>query len=108
MPLADERCEACTGATPVVAGAELEGLRAELSPAWEVEGAHLRRRWRFGDFGAAFSAATRVALIAEAEGHHPDMALGWGRLQIDLTTHAVHGLTRNDFILAARIDAALD
>ena len=108
MPLATERCEACTGATPVVSGAELDELRAQLAEGWEVEGTNLRRRYRFGDFGATFAAATRVALIAEAEGHHPDMALGWGRLEIELTTHAVKGLTRNDFILAARIDAALD
>jgi len=107
MALAKERCEACTGATPTVAGAELDALRAELSPEWEVDGVWLRRRMRFGDFAAAFAAATRVALIAEGEGHHPDMAVGWGRLEIELTTHAVKGLTRNDFILAAKIDAAV-
>ena len=61
---------------------------------------------RFGDFAAAFATATRIAIIAEGEGHHPDMAVGWGRLEIELTTHAVKGLTRNDFILAAKIDAA--
>ena len=106
MALAKERCEACTGATPAVEGAELDALRAQLSPDWEVDGVRLRRRMRFPDFAAAFSFATRVALIAEGEGHHPDMAVGWGRLEIELTTHAVKGLTRNDFILAARIDAA--
>jgi len=107
MALAKERCEACTGATPTVAGAELDALRAELSPEWEVDGVRLRRRMRFGDFAAAFATATRVALIAQGEGHHPDMAVGWGRLEIELTTHAVKGLTRNDFILAAKIDAAV-
>ncbi|HVS41457.1 MAG TPA: 4a-hydroxytetrahydrobiopterin dehydratase [Candidatus Dormibacteraeota bacterium] len=106
MALAKERCEACTGATPTVEGAELDALRAQLSPEWEVDGVRLRRRMRFPDFAAAFSFATRVALIAEGEGHHPDMAVGWGRVEIELTTHAVKGLTRNDFILAARIDAA--
>jgi len=106
MALAKERCEACTGATPTVAGAELDALRAELSPEWDVDGVRLRRRMRFPDFAAAFSFATRVALIAEGEGHHPDMAVGWGRVEIELTTHAVKGLTRNDFILAAKVDAA--
>jgi 4a-hydroxytetrahydrobiopterin dehydratase len=104
--LGKEHCEACTGDTPRVSGAELDELRSQLSAEWDVDGTRLRRRWRYGDFGAAFAAATRVALIAEGEGHHPDMAVGWGRLEIELTTHAVHGLTRNDFILAARIDAA--
>jgi 4a-hydroxytetrahydrobiopterin dehydratase len=106
MALAKERCEACTGATPKVEGAELDALRAELSPEWDVDGVRLRRRMRFPDFAAAFSFATRVALIAEGEGHHPDMAVGWGRVEIELTTHAVKGLTRNDFILAAKVDAA--
>jgi 4a-hydroxytetrahydrobiopterin dehydratase len=46
-----------------------------------------------------------VALVAEAEGHHPDMRVGWGYLEVELTTHAIHGLSRNDFILAAKIDA---
>jgi 4a-hydroxytetrahydrobiopterin dehydratase len=107
VPLAKEHCEACTGATPAVTGAELDDLRAQLSPEWEVDGVRLRRRIRFPDFAAAFATATRVALIAEGEGHHPDMAVGWGRLEIELTTHAVKGLTRNDFILAAKVDAAL-
>jgi 4a-hydroxytetrahydrobiopterin dehydratase len=107
VPLSTERCEACTGATPVVSGAELEELRSQLSADWEVDGAWLRRRLRFRDFGAAFAAATRVALIAEGEGHHPDLEVGWSRLKIALTTHAVRGLTRNDLILAAKIDAAL-
>lgn len=106
--LAAERCEACTGETPRVTGAELEELRPQLSAEWQVvDGVRLRRRLRLGDFGAAFAAATRVALIAEGEGHHPDLTVGWGRLVVELTTHAVRGLTRNDFILAAKIDAAL-
>jgi 4a-hydroxytetrahydrobiopterin dehydratase len=107
MPLAREHCEACTGETPKVAGAELEALRAEISPEWEVAGGdRLRRAMRYKDFASAFAFATRVALIAEGEGHHPDMSVGWGRLDIEITTHAVRGLTRNDFILAAKIDAA--
>jgi 4a-hydroxytetrahydrobiopterin dehydratase len=107
MALAREHCEACTGATPTVAAAELDALCAELSSAWEVRGDRLFRQLAFKDFAGAFSAATHVGLIAESEGHHPDLGIGWGRLDIELTTHAVKGLTRNDFILAARIDAAL-
>jgi 4a-hydroxytetrahydrobiopterin dehydratase len=108
MPLAREHCEACTGSTPTVTGPELQELYGQLSSEWEVDGeVRLRRRLRFRDFAAAFATATRVALIAEGEGHHPDMEVGWGRLEIELTTHAVKGLTRNDFILAAKVDAAL-
>ena len=108
MPLAREHCEACTGTTPTLSAEERERLRTELSSDWEVvEGVRLRRRIRRPDFASAFAMATGVALLAESEGHHPDMCVGWGRLDIELTTHAVGGLTRNDFILAARIDAAV-
>src|SRR5258708_31193897 len=104
--LAAERCEACTASTPTVTNEELPRLQGELAEAWSVvEGTRLRRELRFSDFNAAFGLATRVALLAEAEGHHPDMTVGWGRLVIELTTHAIHGLSRNDFVLAAKIDA---
>ena len=102
--LVNEHCQACTAATPGVEGEELERLRAELGPEWRVDASKLRRRLRFPDFVRAFGRATQVALLAEAEGHHPEMTVGWGYLEIELSTHAIGGLSRNDFILAARID----
>jgi 4a-hydroxytetrahydrobiopterin dehydratase len=103
--LAAERCQACTAQTPRVEGEELERLGAELGPGWSVDPQRLRRRLRFPDFVRAAGRAMEVALIAEAEGHHPDLRLGWGYLEIELSTHAIGGLSRNDFILAAKIDA---
>jgi 4a-hydroxytetrahydrobiopterin dehydratase len=105
-PLAQEACEACTGSTPMVAGAELEELRAELHADWRLdeERRSIRRSWRFRDFAEAFAFATRVAFVAEAEEYHPDVTVGWGRCEVVLTTHAVDGLTRNDFIVAAKVD----
>jgi 4a-hydroxytetrahydrobiopterin dehydratase len=107
--LAREACEACTGSTPVVAGAERDALRAELHQDWRVtdDGAALVRSFRFRDFAEAFAFAVRVAFIAEAEEHHPDLLVGWGRCEVRLTTHAVQGLTRNDFIVAAKVDRIL-
>jgi len=102
--LATEHCQACHAGTPRVEGAEADQLRAELGPGWRVDGDRLRRRLAFPDFATAMSRATAVALIAEAEGHHPDLTVGWGYLEIEITTHAIGGLSRNDFILAARID----
>jgi 4a-hydroxytetrahydrobiopterin dehydratase len=104
--LAEEACEACTGSTPVVSGAELSALLGELHAEWRVDddGAAIARSWRFRDFAEAFAFAVRVAFIAEGEEHHPDITVGWGRCQVRLTTHAVHGLTRNDFIVAAKVD----
>lgn len=104
--LAKEACEACTGSTPVVSGEERDALMAELHADWRIGdgGACIARGFRFPDFAAAFGFATRVALIAEAEGHHPDLLVGWGRCEVRLTTHAAGGLTRNDFIVAAKVD----
>lgn len=103
--LVNEHCEACRADTPRVQGSELEALRAQLDPAWRVTDAALHRDFSFPDFVRAFSHATAIALVAEAEGHHPDLEVGWGRVGVELTTHAVKGLTRNDFIMAAKIDA---
>jgi pterin-4a-carbinolamine dehydratase len=64
----------------------------------------LRREFSFANFRDAFGLVARVAPLAESEGHHPDIELGWGRAAFSLTTHAAGGLTRNDFIMAARID----
>ena len=104
--LAEEACEACTGSTPVVSGAERDALLAELHGDWRVsdDGTALARVWKFRDFAEAFAFAVRVAFVAEAEEHHPDLTVGWGRCEVRLTTHAVGGLTRNDFIVAAKVD----
>jgi 4a-hydroxytetrahydrobiopterin dehydratase len=104
--LAEEACEACTGSTPVVGGAERDALAAELHADWRIsdDGAAIARAFTFRSFAEAFAFATRVAFIAEADGHHPDLLVGWGRCEVRLTTHAVRGLTRNDFIVAAKVD----
>lgn len=107
MPLSAERCEACTGSTPRIGADEARALAAELDAGWEVGEDRLRRRVRTGDFATALALTTHVGMIAEAEGHHPDVCLGWGRLDIELTTHAIRGLSRNDFIVAAKIDKIL-
>lgn len=104
--LRTQRCEVCTPGTPTLPADEIAELRRELHGDWTiVDGRTLHRVIRFPDFGRAMARANQVAEIAEAEGHHPDLHIGWGRLGIDLTTHAARGLTRNDFILAAKIDA---
>lgn len=104
MELARERCQACTGQTPTISGAEEAELAALLDPAWELDGDRLRRHFQMPDFARPFSLATRIALLAEREGHHPELSIGWGHLDVELTTHAAGGLTRNDFVMAAKID----
>ena len=102
--LASEHCEACEPGTPPVSEEESARLGARV-PAWQREAnQRLSREFKFPNFRDAFGFVARVALVAESEGHHPDIELGWGRAGFTLTTHAASGLTRNDFVMAAKID----
>jgi 4a-hydroxytetrahydrobiopterin dehydratase len=72
---------------------------------WEVEeGKRLVKAFRFKDFLGAVGFVNAITPVAEAEGHHPDLLVRWGEVRVTLWTHAVGGLTENDFILAAKID----
>lgn len=102
--LANGTCVPCTSDTPTIQGEELEELAARV-PLWEVvEGRRLRRRTRFADFQEALEFVNRVGELAEGEGHHPDVSFGWGYAELEIHTHAVGGLTQNDFVLAAKVD----
>ena|SRR5580704_3946699 len=99
------KCEACSGSTPSLGSGEISQLQTELDTDWNVVNeTQLRREWKTKNFNTAFSRATSIALLAEQEGHHPDLEVGWGRLVCVLTTHAISGLSKNDFIMAAKID----
>ena len=105
VELAKRKCEACAPGTPPIEEARAAELQAQLDPAWSRDGVlRLRRELKFRNFRDAFGFTARLALLAESEGHHPDLELGWGRVAVTLTTHAAGGLTDNDFILAAKID----
>jgi 4a-hydroxytetrahydrobiopterin dehydratase len=106
-PLTERHCEVCTPETPTLTSQEVEHLKPQV-PGWmvkDVEGhQELTRTIRFKGFMPGVELLNRIANIAEAEGHHPDLLLTYGSLTIDLWTHAAGGLTDNDFILAAKID----
>lgn len=86
---------------------EVERLLGELDPAWKLSAAgHLERELAFGNFAMAMSFSNRVAEIAEAENHHPELHVGWGHCTIEIWTHKIGGLTESDFYLAAKIDRA--
>jgi 4a-hydroxytetrahydrobiopterin dehydratase len=104
--LARRKCQACEKGTPPLPPERVAELQSEIDRAWKLaeDNRKIRRTFTFGDFTDAFGFATRVALLAESEGHHPDFELGWGRVGLELTTHAAGGLTDNDFIMAAKID----
>jgi 4a-hydroxytetrahydrobiopterin dehydratase len=102
--LSKQHCEPCEKGTPPLSEQEAAELGSEV-PDWGRDGNRtLRREFTFDNFRDAFGFVARAALVAEAEQHHPDIELGWGRAAFELTTHAASGLTRNDFVMAARID----
>jgi 4a-hydroxytetrahydrobiopterin dehydratase len=90
--------------TPALSEREVAQLIGEV-PGWDRDGTgRLTREFAFDDFGGAFGLVVRVALLAEAEGHHPLVELEWGRAAFTTWTYTAAGLTRNDFILAAKIN----
>ena len=104
--LADRRCVPCRGDTPKLANPEIERLLGELS-GWTVIDGHLRKIYRFPDFVRALAFVNRLGAIAEEQGHHPEVLLGWGMARVEIWTHAIDGLSESDFILAAKADRAL-
>ncbi len=102
--LAARHCVPCRGGTPPLQGEALETFKREL-PDWRVvEDHHIEKAFLFPDFKTGLEFVNRVGALAEAEGHHPDLCLAWGRVQAVLYTHTINGLSENDFILAAKID----
>lgn len=73
-------------------------------PGWELRGKSLARTFKFKDFVGSMAFVDRVAEIAETEGHHPDIHISWNKVALTLTTHAIGGLSENDFVLAAKIN----
>ena len=104
VSLVRERCTEIRANTPPLTTEEAESLAAGAAGEWQIGEGEIRREFTFKTFNAAFGLATRIALLAEAQGHHPELEVGWGRLVVRLSTHSVGGLSRNDFIMAARID----
>jgi len=98
------KCVPCEGGTPPLLLSKVNKLLVQV-PGWSADrNLKLERNFEFKNFRRAFSFLTDVALIAEKEGHHPDFTLyNWNKVKITLSTHAIGGLSENDFILAAKI-----
>jgi len=103
--LAAENCVPCKGGVPPLKGEDLAAVTRELGGDWRVVNEHhLEREFEFPDFATALAFTNRVGEIAEKEGHHPDIYLAWGKVRVTIWTHKIDGLTRSDFVLAAKID----
>lgn len=112
--LTDRRCVALPEGSPALSATAAKRLLALLHRDWRlIEGAgssptKLERQYTCGDFAEAMDFARQAGQIAESEQHHPDLLVRWGALIVTLWTHTVQGLSENDFILAAKLDAVLD
>ena len=113
MDLAQKKCVACEGFETPFDREEAEVLLKELNGSPDAKGSGWRlsddarqisKEFKFKNFADALAFTNKIGAIAEGEGHHPDIELSWGRVGVSLTTHAIKGLSENDFILAAKID----
>ena len=106
MPtLAAKSCIPCRGGVPPLDEKTASALLAKLDRGWTVEPLHhLTKTFAFAGFMDALDFVKSVAAVAEAEGHHPDLHLAWGRVGAEIWTHKINGLTESDFILAAKMD----
>jgi 4a-hydroxytetrahydrobiopterin dehydratase len=105
--LTRKRCAPCEGGMPKVDEKRIAELVPQV-PGWSVVDGKLHRRFRFPDFATAIRFVDRMAQIAESEQHHPNFCVDYGRVEVRIWTHAIGGLSENDFILAAKLDATLD
>ncbi|MGD1084898.1 MAG: 4a-hydroxytetrahydrobiopterin dehydratase [Verrucomicrobiota bacterium] len=106
MPdLAQMECAACKGGSPPLKGQDLAPLLRQLAGDWRVvDEHHLEREFKFANFRDALAFTNQVGSLAEAQNHHPDIHLAWGRVKLVLWTHKVNGLTESDFVFAAKVD----
>lgn len=102
--LTQRKCVPCEGGVPSLGKAEIERLLTQVS-GWSLQGKWISKDFKFKNFIAAMEFVNRVADIAEQEGHHPDIHIHYNLVRFDIWTHAIDGLSENDFILAAKIDA---
>lgn len=107
MDLTAKKCVACEGGVDPLSQKEAETYLSEINDAWDIDerAKMIHRRFSFKNFAEAMKFVNDVADIAETEGHHPDIAISYNKVDISLTTHAIDGLSENDFIVAAKIDS---
>lgn len=103
--LADGKCIPCRGGVPPLQGFERDELLLRLGNGWQVvDGHHLSKNFTFANFRQALDFANRIGGLAEAENHHPDLHLAWGKVGVEIWTHKIDGLTESDFVFAAKTE----
>jgi 4a-hydroxytetrahydrobiopterin dehydratase len=103
--LAKKQCVPCMGGVPPLEGRRIKQLLDQLGGGWTViDDHHLEKEYKFDDFRQALDFTNRVGELAEAQGHHPDVHLAWGKVKLVVWTHKIDGLTESDFIYVAKAD----
>ena len=107
--LKDRHCKSCEGGTEVLSGERAQRMLAQVD-GWRIsdDGLSIRRRYEFKSFYKTMAFINAMAWVANQEGHHPDFCAGYSYCDVTFTTHAVGGLSENDFICAARLNAFMD
>ncbi len=105
VDLAAKKCVACEGDAVPLTRVEAQAMLTRIK-GWILssDAKHISKEFTFKNYVEAMEFANKITPIAESEGHHPDLKVGWGRVEVGLSTHAIKGLSENDFILAAKID----
>lgn len=102
--LTEKRCKACAPGTPALSQVQIDQLIPEV-PGWKIHEGALCRAYDFKDFHRTMAFVNALAWIAHQEDHHPDLKLGYNRCEVHFSTHSVKGLSENDFICAAKVNA---
>ncbi len=105
--LSEKRCKPCEGGVPPLTRSQAQALMKQLAADWQLadDAKSIRRELAFKDFYRTMSFVNALAHVANVEDHHPDLEVGYNYCRVLFTTHAVKGLSENDFICAAKIDA---
>ena len=101
--LADKSCKPCEGGVPPLADAEVRAMLAQLN-GWRLTGNVISKTYSFKNYYQTMAFVNATAWISNRENHQPDLAVGYNTCRVDYTTHAIKGLSENDFICAAKID----
>jgi 4a-hydroxytetrahydrobiopterin dehydratase len=107
--LQNKHCEPCAGGTPALKADEARNLQKQLADGWEIsqDSKLISRDFRFKNYYHTMAFVNAIAFMAHYENHHPDLEVGFNHCLVRYTTHAIDGLSENDFICAARVDSIL-
>jgi 4a-hydroxytetrahydrobiopterin dehydratase len=105
--LVKKRCKPCEGGIPPLTREQAQSYLSQLA-GWNLseDGKSIQKLYKFKNFKEVIAFFNRIAEIAEQENHHPDLKIGYSRVEVELSTHSIKGLSENDFILAAKFDAS--